>query len=202
MKATTGQLNRELNTKRIFTCCDLFTLTLNNQKTFRAADFDIDVTYQGNTYYHDRFLMKRDQTKSTGEPVVETLSVNIFADQHHVYDFLDGKYVSLAAHDGTLDDSTLTLGRAFFTSDTGKLELLGVIYLFTGRCEVSECEGGCVKLTVKAETTGLNAKIPRRIYAPQNVYMSNNRAGVMTSSSDNKTCMVPLKPNASVLLRF
>lgn len=198
MKNCTLTLAEHLNSDREFICCDLYTLTLNNGSVYRIADFDTAVTWNGKTYSCDKFLVSRDQIKEAGTPSVETLSVTIAADVNH-NDNIANDYFLKAVHEGVLDDAYLSLGRAFMDAETG--DVLGVLSLFTGRCEVSQCGGIACKLSVKSETVGLSAQIPLRTFAPQNVYQESNGT-VTTASSDVYTCMIPLKPSKNVLVKL
>lgn len=198
MKSCTLDLAQHLNTDNEFVCCDLFTLKLANNSIYRTAEFDKDISFNGKLYKADRFIMKREQTKSSGAPSVETLSVMLNTDRLHD-DKVDGKYLLQAVHEGTLDDAYLTLGRAFLDAETGAV--LGVLELFTGRCEISSCGGISCKLSVKSETVGLNASVPLRTFAPQNVYQEADGV-VSTASKDTYTCMIPLKPSKNVLVKI
>lgn len=198
MKNCTLDLAQHLNTDAEFICCDLFTLKLANGSVYRTAEFDEDISFNGKLYQSGRFIMTRDQTKAAGTPSVETLSVTLNADRLH-NDMVDDKFLLEAVHEGMLDDAYLTLGRAFLDAETGAV--LGVLELFTGRCEISSCGGLVCKLSVKSETVGLNASVPLRTFAPQNVYQEENGV-VSTASKDTYTCMIPLKPSKNVLVKI
>lgn len=198
MKNCTPELAAELARSSEFVCCDLFKWVLSNGVTYYIADFDKDVVYLNHVYKHDGVLMERGQTKTTGEPTVDTLTVTVRADHEHG-DTIGGEYVLKAAHSGILDDSYITLTRAYFDKDTGVL--LGGIEVFSGRCDVSSCGGIQCVLTCASECTGLNATLPPRCFAPQNVYEETS-GGVVSSSTDAKTCMIPLKPSKNVLVRI
>lgn len=198
MKNCTLDLARQLNEENEFICCDLFTLTLPNGNVNRMADFDKDVSFGGRLYKADKFIVSREQTKTAGAPSVETLSVTLNTDRSHS-DTLDGKYMLQAVHDGTLDDAYLALSRAYMDAETGAV--LGVLPLFNGRCEIASCGGISSKLNVKSETVGLNASVPLRTFAPQNVYQEEDGV-VSTASKDTYTCMIPLKPSKNVLVKL
>lgn len=198
MKNCTSDLAQHLNVDNEFICCDLFTLTLNDGSIYRLADFDSSITFNEKVYSNARYIISRDQTKSSGTPSVETLSVTISADRLHT-DTVDNEHLLKAVHEGKLDDAYLTLGRAFMDAETGAI--MGVLMLFNGRCEVSSCGGIACKLSVKSETIGLNAQVPLRTFAPQNVYQQENGV-VSTASKDVYTCMIPLKPSKNVLVKL
>lgn len=199
MKNCSTELATILSNTSEFVCCDLFRLILNNGLAYYIADFDRDVVYQNHNYVHDGVLIERGNTKTTGEPTVDSLTINISADRQH-NDVFAGKYILLAAHDGTLDDSYLTLTRAYFDKDTGAM--LGGIEIFSGRCDVQSCGGISCQLVCTSECTGLNAPFPLRTFAPQNVYQETSDGDVITSSTDKNTCMIPLKPSKNVLVRI
>lgn len=48
---------------------------------------------------------------------------------------------------------------------------------------------------------GLNASVPLRTFAPQNVYQEADGV-VSTASKDTYTCMIPLKPSKNVLIKL
>lgn len=198
MKKCTLDLAESLNNDDEFICCDLFTLTLNDGSVYNIADFDKDIVFNGKTYRHDLFILSREQTKTSGVPAVETLSVTACADREHE-DNINNEYFLQAVHKGLLDDASLALSRVFMDAETGNV--LGLLALFNGRCEVSSCGGISCKLNVKSETIGLKASVPLRTFAPQNVYQEKNGT-VSTASTDNYTCMIPLKPSKNVLVKL
>lgn len=198
MKNCTFDLAQHINADSVFVCCDLFSLRLSSGSVYHIADFDKDVSYNGRLYRHDMFIISRDQTKTAGQPSVETLSVTISADRQHS-DNVDNTFLLKAVHDGKFDDCYLSLSRAFMDAETGAV--LGVLALFDGRCEISACGGISVKLSVKSETVGLNAYVPLRTFASQNVYQQENGV-VSTASKDVHTCMIPLKPSRNVLVKL
>ena len=198
MKNCTADLARQLNEENEFICCDLFALTLPNGSVNRVADFDKDISFNGRLYKADKFIASREQTKTAGTPNVETLSVTLNTDRNHG-DTVNGKYLLQAIHDGTLDDAYLTLSRAYMDAETGAV--LGVLPLFNGCCEIASCGGVSCKLSVKSETVGLNAAVPLRTFAPQNVYQEADGV-VSTASKDSYTCMIPLKPSKNVLVKI
>lgn len=207
MKQASEQLIQALNNNTEFCCCDLYDITLLDGTEYHIADYDIDVAYNGKIYQHDLFLLQRNGINISGTPTVDTLSVSLYADRHH-NDLVKNQYVMKAIHDGTLDNAQLTLSRAFFGA-SGQLDgtelfteqLLGVLPLFTGRCEISSGSSFLCKLTVKSELTGLSAQFPQRVFAPQSAFTNNN--GTVTSSDrDEYTMLVPLKPSMRVLAKL
>lgn len=198
MRNASDTLITQLNTSREYNCCDLYKIVLRDGSVFCSASYDIDVVYNNNTYLHDFLIINRSSIKITGEPTVDSLSVTIYADRQH-NDTMGEKFIMKAAHDGIFDGAYLTLTRAFFNADGS---VMGGITLFNGRCEVSSCTGFVCKLAVKSELTGLAALFPLRIFAPQNSYSENSGGEVVTSSTDEYTCAIPLKPSQNVLVRI
>ena len=159
---------------------------------------DKDIVFNGKLYKSNKFIIRREQTKTDGAPSVETLSVKIYADHDHD-DTIAGANLLKAAHEGRLYDGYISLARAFLDAETG--ELLGALMLFNGRCEISSCGGIICQLSAKSETIGLSASVPLRTFAPQNVYQEENGV-VSTASKDTYTCMIPLKPSKNVLVKI
>lgn len=198
MKNCTQELAEHLNNDNEFICCDLFKLTLNDGSVYRIADADKDIAFNGQLYKSNKFILQREQIKTAGAPSVETLTVTIYADREHD-DAISRTNLLQAAHEGKLDDGYISLSRAFMDAETGNV--LGALALFNGRCEISSCGGIACKLSAKSETIGLNASVPLRTFAPQNVYQEADGV-VSTASKDTYTCMIPLKPSKNVLIKL
>ena len=173
--------------------CDLYTLVLESGTTYRFASYDRDVTYDGNTWEHATFAFKRDQLKLQGAPSVDTLGVTVYCtpdDKLGEVPFMAG------CHNGLLDQSMMQLCRAYFSDG----ECVGVVPMFSGKCEVQQSGGLSVKLKIKSIIQGLAAPLPVRMFAAQAAYA--NADGVITTSSTDTTSMViPLKPSGNVLLK-
>ena len=174
--------------------CDLYTLVLESGTTYRFASYDRDVTYDGNTWEHATFAFKRDQLKLQGAPSVDTLGVTVYCtpdDKLGEVPFMTG------CHNGLLDQSMMQLCRAYFSDG----ECVGVVPMFSGKCEVQQSGGLSVKLKIKSIIQGLAAPLPVRMFAAQAAYA--NADGVITTSSTDTTSMViPLKPSGNVLVRM
>lgn len=174
--------------------CDLYTLVLESGDTYRFANYDRDVTYDGNTWVHKPFAFKRDQVKLQGAPTVDTLGVTVYCEPD---DKLGNATFVAGCHNGLLDNSMMQLCRAYFSGG----ECVGVVPMFSGRCEVQQSGGMAVKLSIKSIIQGLAAPLPVRMFAAQSAYANAN--GVITTSSTDTTSMViPLKPSGNVLLRM
>lgn len=197
MKQISNNLIEYMTEERSFLCCDLFDITLKSGNDYYIADFDTDVEYNNKTYRHDLFLMIRDQTKIIGEPTVDTLSVTIYTDNNHE-DKIEHKNILLACHEGLLDQATVSLRRAYFDPDTKNL--IGVADLFTGRAEITNVGGISAKLDIKSVASGLAGLYPVRIFAPTKAYIENSSGSIVTSSTDETTCVIPLKPSKNVLI--
>ncbi len=174
--------------------CDLYTLTLADGTVHRFASYSKDVTYSGNTYVHSNLLFKRQQVKLTGAPAVDTLGVTIYSS---TTDLLGGVPFIQACYNGVLDDSTLLLSRAYFDDGT----CIGILPIFSGRCEVQQSGGLAVRLNVKGLIQGLAAPIPVRMFAAQSAY-ANAGGTITTSNTDTTSMLIPLKPSGNVLLRY
>lgn len=193
MKNVANNLENYLNTHKNITSCDLYELRLENGASYYYADFDVDVVYDGRIYKHDGLLIKREQIKINDRVVVDTLNVTINTTSP---DKIADKPILVAANEGILDGAKLFLKRCFF--DDAKQ--LGCISLFGGICEVKQCGGLELKLTVKAKTQGLSQEFPRRKFYPQGSY-STTDGQVTASSSDNESCVItPFIPLKEVLL--
>ncbi len=174
-------------------CCDLYTLTLANGTVYRFADYDQDVTYGGNTFQHSKFIFKRGQINLQGMPSVDNLSVTVYCTPE---DKLGNTPFMQGCHNGLLDQSTMLLSRAYF-SDSG---CVGIVPLFSGRCEVQQSGGLSVKLSIKSIIQGLAAPLPVRMFAAQAAY-ANADGGITTSTTDTTSMVIPLKPSGNVLLK-
>ena len=192
MKEVSNELVNYLNTVKNMVSCDLFELRLADGAVYYFTNTDKSILYGGHTYRHDLVLVKRQQVKINDCVVVDTMTVNVYADKSMM---LGSKNLFLAAHDGTLDMARMALKRCFFRDNV----VVGVIGLFEGRVEVKACGGIGLELTVKADTQGLNQNFPIRIYSPQGSYTNNG--GTVSAGNDEKACVVtPYIPRKEVLL--
>ena len=173
--------------------CDLYTLTLADGTVYRYASYDRDVIYGGYTYDHSRFAFKRDQVKLQGAPSVDTLGVTVYCTPD---DMLGDVPFMQACHNGVLGDSMMLLSRAYFVDG----ECVGVLPIFSGRCEVQASGGLAVKLSIKSIIQGLAAPFPVRMFAAQSAYANANGV-ITTSDTDTTSMLIPLKPSGNVLLK-
>ena len=195
MKDATNALAEYLNSQKNLTSCDIYELTLNNGNVYRFADFDTDVSYNGNVYSHSAIGMpKRQQINIKSQATVDSMNIQIYSDAN---DMIESVRVNKAAHDGLLDRATLALSRCFFASNGN---VIGAIKLFAGIVEIHQCGGLSLQLTVKSKTQGLNMEFPVRKYYPQGIY---NTVGdtVTSSTDDSETCLItPFVPLKEVLM--
>ena len=202
MKTVSNELATHLNTEKNFVSCDLFELVLANGNTYRYANTDCDIIWDGKTYLHDALLIKRQQIKLQSQVTVDTLSVSIFTDKDHAADMIDGTPVMAAAHSGVLDGAKMYLKRCFFRTGDGlpSATAIGVVSLFGGDVETKSSGGIRLDLTIKSKTQGLSQEFPRRKYYPQGSYTTTS-GKVISTGTTNDTCLIaPFVPRKEVLL--
>ena len=202
MKTVSNELATHLNTEKNFVSCDLFELVLANGNTYRYANTDCDIIWDGKTYLHDALLIKRQQIKLQSQVTVDTLSVSIFTDKDHAADMIDGTPVMAAAHSGVLDGAKMYLKRCFFRTGDGlpSATAIGVVSLFGGDVEIKSAGGIRLDLTIKSKTQGLSQEFPRRKYYPQGSYTTTS-GKVISTGTTNDTCLIaPFVPRKEVLL--
>lgn len=187
MKNVSEALIGYMTTQPNFICCDLFEFHFTNGTVYKIADFDIDVS----DYRHDLFIVKRDQTKTTGQPSVDALNVTVYVDNN------DGINILKQCHDGIFDNAVIKLRRAYFDDNRS---LVGIVDLFSGKAEIASVGGLGVKFNVKAQTSGLASLYPVRIFASGKAYRDGTEGAIATSSTDTTTVAIPLKPSANVLV--
>lgn len=195
MKEATNALAEYLTTQKNLTSCDIYELTLSNGNVYRFADFDTDVTYNGNVYSRSLIgIPKRQQINIKSQATVDSMNIQIYSDAN---DMIESVSVNKAAHDGIMDRATLALSRCFFGTNGG---VIGAVKLFSGIVEIQQCGGLSLQLTVKSKTQGLNMEFPVRKYYPQGIY---NTVGdtVTSSTDDSETCLItPFVPLKEVLM--
>ncbi len=202
MKTVSNELATYLNTEKNFISCDLFELVLANGNTYRYANTDCDIIWDGKPYLHDALLIKRQQIKLQSQVTVDTLSVSIFTDKDHAADLIDGTPVMAAAHSGVLDGAKMYLKRCFFRTGDGlpSATAIGVVSLFGGDVEIKSSGGIRLDLTIKSKTQGLSQEFPRRKYYPQGSYTTTS-GKVISTGTTNDTCLIaPFVPRKEVLL--
>lgn len=164
MKQVSEKMNAHLNGSKHFLCADVYELRLRDGVGYFLTDADVDVSYNGRLYRHDEMILMRTQIKTMSRVAVDKMTVTIYADES---DKIGAKPVNEFAHGGGFDRARLYLNRIFFDDNH---EPIGHVSLFGGVVEVSKAGGLAIKLTVKAETQGLNMPFPRRRYYPQAPY--------------------------------
>ena len=194
MKNVSSDLATFLSTVRNCTACDLYELTLHDGNKYYYTNADIDLTYNGNVYHHDKVLLKREQIKLHSEVVVDTLTVTASASKN---DKIAGVQFLKAGHDGTFDRAFLRLKRCFFRNTS----VVGVFSLFGGNVEIKQGGGIRLQLFVKAKTQGLNMSFPIRRYFPNGMYSETSDGKVISSTETDKTTLIaPFIPRKEVLL--
>ena len=194
MKSVENSLSDYLNTQKEMVSCDLYTLALFNGETHYYTNADRDIVYDGRTYLHDAFRIKREQTKINNVVSVDSMTVSIYAT---LEDKLGDKPIFLAAHDGAFDRATLSLARCFFDLDGN---ITGVIALFSGITEVKSCGGLTMKLTVKSKVQGMSQEFPRRRFYPQGTYATSGGKVSSSTEEDSASVIAPFVPLKEVLL--
>lgn len=194
MKSVENTLSDYLNTQKEMVSCDLYTLTLFDGATHYYTNADRDIVYDGHTYLHDAFRIKREQTKINNVISVDSMTVSIYAT---LEDKLGDKPIFLAAHDGAFDRATLSLSRCFFDLDGN---ITGVIGLFSGITEVKSCGGLTMKLTVKSKVQGMSQEFPRRRFYPQGTYATSGGKVSSSTEEDSASVIAPFVPLKEVLL--
>lgn len=202
MKTVSNELATHLNTEKNFVSCDLFELVLANGNTYRYANTNCDIIWDGKTYLHDALLIKRQQIKLQSQVTVDTLSVSIFTDKDHAADMIDGTPVMAAAHSGVLDGAKMYLKRCFFRTGDGlpSATAIGVVSLFGGDVEIKSSGGIRLDLTIKSKTQGLSQEFPRRKYYPQGSYTTTSGTVISTGTTDDTCLIAPFVPRKEVLL--
>lgn len=195
MKSINSELLNYLLNNDTFQCSDLYGLELKDGTKYFFTDYDIDIAYNGQTYQSNWVIVERGGTKTSGKPSVDSMNVTLNVDNDTT---IKGIPFIKAVHDGVLDGANLSISRAFFDTDGS---LLGVIREFLGRVQIDDCYALTVNLTVKSEILGLGQTFPLRAFSPQTAYVIEGD-NVVESKSDSRTCVIPLKPNKSALLRF
>lgn len=194
MKSVENALSDYLNTQKEMVSCDLYTLTLFDGTVHYYTAADYDIAYDGHTYLHDAFRIKREQTKINNVISVDSMTVSIYAT---LEDKLGDKPIFLAAHDGAFDRATLALARCFFDLDGN---ITGVIGLFSGITEVKSCGGLTMKLTVKSKVQGMSQEFPRRRFYPQGTYATSGGKVSSSTEEDSASVIAPFVPLKEVLL--
>lgn len=194
MKSVSADLNNYLNNEKNFQTCDLYKLKLKSGSEYYIADYDKDVVFNGHSYNHNLGMMKRGQTKLSGTPSVDSMTVTLVCDKD---DKIETIPMMKACHLGLFDQAVLTISKAYFYDDA----VVGGFEVFSGICEVSEAGGLRIKLTVKSIIQGLSQLVPVRIFAPAKAY-TNIGGTITTSNSDTSSALIPLKPSERVLIKL
>lgn len=165
MKETTDELRDYLHNADSFHVCDLYELKLANGTTAYYADYDRPVTAGGRVYVCDGPRFTRDGIKLSAGITVDKMSVTIDLD---ATDKVGDVPLIQLAHNGGLDNATLTLKRAFM-SEPGKI--VGTLTFFGGAIEIKDGGGLSLAVEVKSAVQKLNVDYPVRKYYPTCPYV-------------------------------
>lgn len=164
MKEVSQTLGAHLNTEKSFRSCDLYEIHFRSGLSYYYADTDYPVQFGGHIYITNGPIITRTAIKTNSMVSVDKLTLTINANER---DTLGGVPLIAVAHNGGFDGAKLQLRRAFF-GDNG--QVLDVIDLFKGTCEVKNGGGLSVQLEVKSVVQALNTEWPNRRYYPQCPY--------------------------------
>lgn len=193
MKTVENDLAIYLNTMKQVQSCDLYELVLANGNHYYYTNIDVDIVYNGTLYKHNALLFTREQIKLNSTLTVDTLTVTICASKDNT---IESKPIMKAAQDGTMDRARMHLKRCFFRDGV----VVGAVDMFSGKIEIKQAGGLQLKLSIKAETSGLNMDFPIRKYYPQGSFSTGSGGTVTASSTDNSAVIAPYIPRKEVLL--
>jgi len=146
-----------------FRMADIYTITLAIGTVYRYADYDADLLYGGNVYASDDLMISRSGSRTVAGLEVDTLSVEIFADDTHL--MLGIPFLQMARNGG-LDGATMLVERVFMPMDNPIDTSAGTLHVFSGRINVDEVLRGVARLSVVSDIELLNVQMPRNIYQP------------------------------------
>lgn len=194
MRQVSNELREYMLREKHFETYDMYRLALPSGNVYYIAAADKDISWNGETWRHDLFIISREQIKLEGAPTVDSLSVAIKCGKA---DIVDGMPFMAACHNGLLENAVLSLYKAYFKDG----EMVGAYKIFEGLVEVSSAGGIGVKLSVKSIVQGLAQEVPIRVFAPQSAYAANSSGNVVSSDQDTHTMLIPLKPSMRVLVQ-
>lgn len=179
MKSASAELIAllQINT---FTMADIYTFTLRDGSVYRFTNFDIDLTWDGNSYSKGGLLFKRNGVKLTTGIEVDNLSININQNGATIQGTTFFKLVA----NGGLDGANLELNRLFFTDP---LNPVGAMWVFSGRVSESTVTRFEATLQVNSDTELLNVQMPRNLYQPSCVHSVYDAGCMATKTAVNKT---------------
>jgi uncharacterized phage protein (TIGR02218 family) len=158
MKTASGALVTLLNSGVEFFMADLYTLTLKNGTVTRYTSFDVDLTWNSNTWLSGGPVIDRGNTRTVIGLEVDTLSLKISPKDT---DLIGTQSWFAAAAAGVLDGAQIKLDRAFIeTLPT----VAGVLNMFTGAIGQLTLDRMMLDITCNSMVELLNIKLPRNLY--------------------------------------
>lgn len=158
MKKASPELIALLNTSQQFYMADLLTFTLTSGVVARYANYDIAITYLGNTFSPNTALFERSRVRTVLGVEVDTLDLNVYS---RPTDTIGGVSWSKAAAAGLLDGAQVLLERVFMDSPPN---VVGGYVNFSGSVADIDMTRTNIHITVKSTLELLNIKMPRRLY--------------------------------------
>jgi len=176
-----------LDYTRFFWIANLLKITpVGGSPVFRT-DFDVDISYNGDTYLHLGLVCRKGQLSWKNDLSVDQLDFT-FAPSD---DFVLGTIPFMdALKNGEWDAADVEVHRAFLIPDTTifKRPAVSDVYpLFFGRIgDVQDMDGMQAKVTINSHLELLNMEVPRRVYEPSCSYiLFDGGCGVDPASSYN-----------------
>lgn len=199
MKSASQNLIDTLHNSKEFLTLDLYTLNINIEGVshiIRLCNAAYDVDVENVTYYAGCGVLERSQTKLTNELSVDSVTFSLYL-ANDVFTGIGD--LQSAAHGGLLDHTRFSFARAYYKANSE--EYVGKVEMFAGECQVVSAGGLLLQLKASSNATSLNLNYPVRRFYPQASYVSDSAGKIYYSEGDNnRSCMIPLKPNKRALL--
>lgn len=163
MKTASIELIELLQTNE-FIMADLYIFTLRDGTKYKYTNYDVDLTWSGNTYSRKGLLIRRSGVSLVTGVQVDSLDITINADDSNFYNNV--KFFQLLANGG-LDGATLELNRLFFTDP---LTPVGSVWIFSGRVSEVSTTRFEAKIMVSSDLELLNIQMPKNLYQPSCIH--------------------------------
>ena len=160
MKIVTVVLRTFLHTQKNVFMCDLYELKLLSGLTFYYADYDMDIVFGGKTYSHKGPVFERDKIEVSSKITVDKMNIDISVDET---DTIGGSPTMHVAHNGGLDDATLSLLYCYMSAPG---VVVGTLEQFTGDIDINDGGGLGMQWEVKSSVQRLNVEWPLHKYYP------------------------------------
>ena len=161
MKQVTPELMEYLRTRKEFYMCELFEIELVSGLIFRYANYDMPITLPDGRYFtHKGPGFKRTRTKLTSKITVDKMNITMYVDGD---DKIAGVTTMQVAHNGGLDEATLTLYKCFMDKPG---IVVGTVEWFGGDVNVKDGGGLEINIEVKSAVQRLDVEWPLRKYYP------------------------------------